>query len=214
ESSAPQRDASDELRQYPADLIHAPLDLRSAGFTFTAGTQAVPALAIARPPTAPSRYGGKFASLVTRHGLTPWVVAGMLALALLFGAAHALAPGHGKTVMAAYLVGTKGRPMDAAFLGIIVSAMHTFSVLVLGLVLVEVNRSTPIDRVYPALTLIGGLAVMAVGGWMLVSRLCHRRAHRHGHHHEHPAAPLSRKGLAVLATSGGILPSPSAVIVL
>jgi len=152
----------------------------------------------------------------------------MLGLALLFGAAHALAPGHAKTVIAAYLVGTRGRPVDAVFLGTIVSLMHTFSVLLLRIALFQVSKSTQLDRLYPAMTLVSGIAVVAIGAWLLRSRLArmrHDHSHDHSHPHEHGpdththdmpdgVPPLSRKGLAVLATSGGIIPSPSAVIVL
>jgi ABC-type nickel/cobalt efflux system permease component RcnA len=182
----------------------------------------------------------------------------MVAVAVAVGAGHALLPGHGKTVMAAYLVGTKGRPIDAVLLGVIVSFMHTASVLVLGLVLFRVGRDAALDRWYPALTAVSGLLAAALGVWLLTGRLrryrlvrAHRTAvadhhheHDHGHdhvhetdhHHEHEhhdhdhghhhgpgghthelppdVAPLSRRGLVLLATSGGIVPSPTAVIVI
>jgi ABC-type nickel/cobalt efflux system permease component RcnA len=223
QSDAPARDRTDELRAYPADLIQSPLNLRAAGFRFTPGTHAAPALPLSRAEKAPARAGGQFAELVTRTHVGPWVLAGMLAVALLFGAAHALAPGHGKTVMAAYLVGTGGRVRDALLVGTIVSAMHTGSVLVLGLVLFHVSRSTSLDRIYPALTFAGGVIVVGIGVWLLRSRLAALRRHNHDHPgHDHPhshalpvgVSPISRRGLVVLAGSGGIVPSPSAVIVL
>jgi nickel/cobalt exporter len=292
-SSAPGRDVSDELRHYPADLIQAPLNLRAATFDFVAGRVAVPPLQIAPTVAAPKRYGGSFTALIQRH-LTPLVLLGMLAVALLFGAAHALAPGHGKTIMAAYLVGTKGRPRDAFLLGGIVSIMHTASVLVLGLVLFQLSDSASPDRVYPWLKLASGAAVALFGVGLLCSRwrvlsrgrrrsaaaagtgvvpvpvsvadsvvpvlarvsilvgagggpvddrdlgrtpppapvprhdeVVRRHAHGHVHAHEHGpgaeshthelaegVAPLSRRGLVVLATAGGLFPSPSALIVL
>jgi nickel/cobalt transporter (NicO) family protein len=235
ESDAPARDRTDELRAYPADLIQSPLNLRAASFRFTPGTHPIPALPLTRADRAPARAGGRFAELVTRTHVGPWVLAGMLAVALFVGAAHALAPGHGKTVMAAYLVGTRGRVRDALLVGTIVSAMHTGSVLVLGLVLFHVSRSTSLDRIYPALTFAGGLIVVGIGVWLLRSRLAalrrHSGDHVHDHDHDHgpgPAdhdhphshalppgvSPISRRGLVVLAGSGGIVPSPSAVIVL
>ncbi len=94
----------------------------------------------------------------------------MLALALGFGAVHAVGPGHGKTVMAAYLVGTTGRPRDAVLLGGVVSLMHTASVLILGAVLLRVDRSFATEAAYPALTLLSGLAVTTVGGWLFFRR--------------------------------------------
>ena len=231
-SNAPARDVSDELRSYPTDLIRSPVDLRQATFSFQPGTAAVAPLPLSRSTATVTRAGGSFAKLITRTHVTPLVLIGMLLVALLFGAAHALAPGHGKTVMAAYLVGTRGRMADAALLGGIVSLMHTGSVLVLGLVLFHVSRTTSLEKLYPVLTLVGGLAVVAVGAGLLRSRLRtlrHSRQHQHGHAHDHDHAhgghthghelpegvsPLSRKGLVVLAAAGGILPSPSAVIVL
>lgn len=264
-SDAPARDLSDELRSYPADLLQAPLDRRSASFTFLPGQVAVDALPITRPASAPPRAGAAFTSLAARGGVTPAVLAGMLAVALGVGAAHALAPGHGKTVMAVYLFGTGGRPRDAVLVGVIVSLMHTASVLALGAVLFLVGRSVAVDRIYPALTLASGIGILGVGAWLLRGRLRALRdavtpspeggavpvpepalvgegsAHaegagphhgRAGHHHDprglrrhHGLAththelppgisPLSRRGLFLLAASGGIVPSPSAVVVL
>jgi nickel/cobalt transporter (NicO) family protein len=233
-SDAPSRDATNELRSYPADLIKSPLDLRRATFTFTPGTVTVSPVPLSDARRAAPRAGGSFANLITRQALTPWVVATMLGLAFVVGSVHALAPGHGKTVMAAYLVGTRGRASDAVLLGSIVSLMHTGSVLGLGLVLFHVSRSVQLDRLYPILTFVGGVVVVAMGAWLLRARWRTLRAtrtgaahdhhhgsgeheHEHGHSHSHelPAgvSPLSRRGLVVLAGAGGILPSPSAVIV-
>lgn len=243
DSTAPENDLSDELRSYPGDLLQAPLDLRSVTLTFTPGSERVGALRVPRSAPPPERAGGALAELVTRENLNPGVLVGMLGAAFAVGAGHALLPGHGKTVMGAYLVGTKGRPVDAVLLGVIVSLMHTASVLVLGLVLFRVNRTVALDRVYPALTLVSGILTIALGAWLLVTRSRRLRAarsaahdhthdhgqeHGHGHDHDHghhhgpgghthelpdDVAPLSRRGLIVLATSGGIVPSPSAVIV-
>lgn len=247
-TDAPTSDVSDELRDYPRDLTQSPLDLRSASMTFEAGTTDA---AVAPLPTAAAARdlpGGTFAALITREGVGAGVLAGMVAVAVAVGAGHALLPGHGKTVMAAYLVGTKGRPIDAVLLGVIVSFMHTASVLVLGLVLFRVGRDAALDRWYPALTAVSGLLAAALGVWLLTGRLrryrlvrAHRAAladhhhheHEHEHHHEHEhdhghhhgpgghthelppdVAPLSRRGLVLLATSGGIVPSPTAVIVI
>ena len=245
-SSAPAEDTSDELRSYPEDLVQTPLDQRSATFTFRPGTRPVEALTLAPPATAASRAGGELTRLIERQSLTPLLLAGMLGLAFLFGSAHALGPGHGKTVMAAYLVGTSGRTRDAVLLGVIVSLMHTGSVLVLGLVLLQLDRFGAIERLYPMLTVISGVAVAAFATVLLRRRMRalrgprpqrHDHDHGHGHggdhdddhdddhgHHHHGrgghthdlpegTAPLSRRGLVLLATSGGLLPSPSAVLV-
>ena len=250
DSTVPDRDVSDELRAYPADLTSAPLRVEKATFSVTPGTVASLVLPLASAPTAaPKRSGGRFTALIDRHDITPLVLAGMLGVAFLFGATHALAPGHGKTVMAAYLVGTRGRPVDAVLLGVIVSVMHTGSVLVLGFALFRVGRNTSLDRIYPILTIVSGAIVAVVGAWLVQRRLRRVRVvsapsivpadgHDHGHDdhghddhghddhghdhgpgghtHELPEGvpPLSRRGLAVLATSGGVIPSPSAIVVL
>ncbi len=238
-TDASQTDTSDELRSYPADRLQAPLDERGATLTFVSGSEPSPAPALdgggGRDPAS-----DRFAALVTRTDLTPPALAVALALALGFGAVHAVGPGHGKTVMAAYLVGTTGRPRDAVLLGGVVSLMHTASVLVLGAVLLRVDRSFATEAAYPALTLLSGLAVTTVGGWLFFRRYrrlrsapsgeghhhAHHHAHAHGghghsdggrgHSHELPSdvKPLSWRGLVALGSSGGLFPSPSAVLVL
>jgi len=237
-STAPAKDSSDELRNYPADLLRAPLDLRAATFTFQPGSRSVDPLSLTPPATAISRAGGGLTRLVERKQLSLPLLAGVLGLAFLFGSAHALGPGHGKTVMAAYLVGTQGRTVDAVLLGVIVSLMHTGSVLVLGLVLLRLDRFGAIERIFPTLTVVSGLAVIGFAAVLLIRRLrplrassadhdhdvsddhdmAHDQNHLHGpggHTHDLPegAAPLSRRGIVLLATSGGLVPSPSAVLV-
>jgi len=153
-------------------------------------------------------------------------VAVLLAVAL--GAAHALAPGHGKTVMAAYLVGLRGTLGQAVTIGATVTVAHTAGVLILGLVL-STTRAVASERVYPWLGLGSGLLLAAVGvGLLARARPGHGDGHPrdHGHHHGHghphlhgdghpPAGPpLGRRGLVALGLAGGLVPSPSAVVVL
>ena len=194
-STAPARDLSDELRSYPDDLIQAPLDLRSVEATFVPGRTAVAAAPLPRAGTPPKRSGDSLTDLVTRQDLDVGVVLGMLAVALAIGAGHAFLPGHGKTLMGAYLVGTKGRPVDAFLLGAIVSLMHTASVLALGLVLFRVNESISLERIYPSLTVVSGLLAAAFGMFLLVTRSRrirqarrdHVAGHDHLHDHDHDA---------------------------
>jgi len=106
-----------------------------------------------------------------------------LALAFLLGAGHALTPGHGKTIVAAYLVGSRGTLKHAAFLGAMVTLTHTIVVFALGLVTLFLFRSVVPERITAALSVISGLSIVTVGAWMLYKRL---RAHRHSHaHHYH-----------------------------
>ena len=169
ESSVPAEDISDALRSYPEDRLRAPLDVREATFRFSQGSDVV----AAGPLDAAgglSAAGDRFTELLERQRLTPLVLVGMLGVAALVGVGHALAPGHGKTVMAAYLIGTRGRPVDAVLLGVIVSLMHTTSVLLLGLALYQLDERFALDRIYPVLTLVSGVGVLLVGAWLATTR--------------------------------------------
>jgi nickel/cobalt transporter (NicO) family protein len=164
-----------------------------------------------------------------------------VATAVGVGAVHAVGPGHGKVLVGAYLASSRGRPRDAVALGVLVAAMHTSAVLILGIAFSSLQRVPGGDRFDAALRLFSGLAITAVGGWLLhrhVRTYHHRnrttrapahstqvpgaRGHdaTHGdgiaHHHDLPAEvrPLSRSGVLALATSGGLLPSPAAFVVL
>ncbi|WP_129668629.1 hypothetical protein [Phytoactinopolyspora endophytica] len=156
------------------------------------------------------------------------------------GAAHALRPGHGKTMVAAYLLGEHGRRRHAVALAAIVAAMHTASVLALGLLwwLTAGRDAVSIDAVTTWGQLLVAVVVLALG--VVISRrrwrafhLRRPRVHHghghgdghghesgHGHHHEHhhgPAsgvAPWSRAGLAGIASVGALVPSPAAFLVL
>ncbi|MEU7875277.1 cobalt transporter [Dactylosporangium sp. NPDC049140] len=131
-------------------------------------------------------------------------------LAFLAGAGHAVTPGHGKTLAAAYLAGSRGRIRDAAWLGGSVAAMHTVSVLVIGVAWTFLSLSGLIrmEALTTWLQIAAGVLVVATGIWMLRR---HLRAHGHEHHHhEHGKRP----GLVLLGISGGLTPSPSAFLVL
>lgn len=163
-----------------------------------------------------SRFETAFVGLVDRALTSPVLLVAAVAAALAVGAAHALAPGHGKAVAAAYLVGGRGRRRDALLLGAIVAAMHATSVLVLGLafglLLRRGNSMASADAVAPALRVASGVVVAALGAF-LVWRQWQRRGHTHDH--DHPdVAPFSRRGLVLLGMSGGLLPAPSAFLVL
>jgi nickel/cobalt exporter len=151
-----------------------------------------------------------------------WWLAVLIALGV--GAAHAVAPGHGKAITAAYLAGSRARYRHAFGLAAIVAAMHTVSVLALALAWVGISAFAAVgtDTVTAWLQLLAGAVVISVGGYMLVRSARHRRAHRHDHesgrdhHHGHShAVPAGgRPGLVALGLSGGLMPSPSAFFVL
>jgi nickel/cobalt exporter len=213
---------SDELRAYPKDLLQSPLDVTSAATTLApgAGPDTPPALATGKSLQAPDRVADAgFARLIGRDHLGFWVVLASLAAALFWGAAHALSPGHGKTIITAYLVGQRGTPRHAALLGLIVTATHTAGVFALGLVTLLLSRFIVPDRLYPWLNLTSGLLVVAIGASVLWMRWRHRQAHVHGHdhhhhhHHEHEGG-ISLRSLLAVGVSGGLLPCPSALVVL
>jgi len=262
ESDVPDEDVSDELRSYPSSRLRSPLNVRAASLTVREGSEEVDAVAIGDRTDA-VEGGDGFVDLIAERDLGVLGLLGALVTALGFGAVHALAPGHGKTLMAAYLVGTRGRARDAVLLGSIVSAMHTASVLVLGLILYHLARDRSPESIYPGMQVAAGVVVVGWGLLLLRRRVAivragstarshvhhdhdHHDHHGHGHdghghdehehphddhvddHHEHehhhgpgghthelPAdtSVLSRRGITVLAVTGGIFPSPSALLV-
>ena len=143
----------------------------------------------------------------------------LLLTAFAWGAIHALSPGHGKTIITAYLVGSRGTPLHAALLGLIVTATHTVGVFALGLVTLTLDQFVVPDRLYPWLNLASGLLVVGVGAAVLATRVRHRLAHTHGHHHHHhdhvrADESLGWRSLVGVGVSGGLLPCPSALVVL
>ncbi|MGZ4335552.1 MAG: nickel/cobalt transporter, partial [Gaiellaceae bacterium] len=214
--------ASDELRAYPKSLLQSPLDVTAVGAVVAPSSAAVPSLSAGRSLEAPDRVADAgFTRLIGRRHLSALVVLASLAAALFWGAAHALSPGHGKTIVTAYLVGRRGTPRDAAILGGIVTVTHTIGVFALGLVTLALSQWIVPDRLYPWLNVTAGVSVVAIGAVVLRARMRdwrHERAHRHGHaHHSHARASepgSGLRGLLAVGVSGGALPCPSALVVL
>jgi nickel/cobalt transporter (NicO) family protein len=213
---------SHELRAYPKDLLQSPLDTSSITTELDPGDgpDVAPALSTGKSLEAPDRVADAgFASLVGRSHLSALVILASLAAALFWGAAHALSPGHGKTIVTAYLVGQRGTPRHAALLGLIVTITHTIGVFALGLVTLALSQFIVPDRLYPWLNLASGLLVVGIGGSVFWARWRHRRAHAHGHHHHHHHAAAGGtepgfRSLLAVGVSGGLLPCPSALVVL
>jgi len=205
---------SSELRAYPKDLLSSPLDVTRATAALAPTHDAPPALLAGSALAAPDRVAdGGFASLVARRHLSTLVVLGSLVLALFWGAAHALSPGHGKTIVSAYLVGSRGTPWHAALLGLITTVTHTVGVFALGGVTLLLSQWIVPETLYPWLDLGAGLMVVGVGAAVLARRARHAHAHAHGHDHHHHHHD-DRRGLLAVGISGGILPCPSALVVL
>ena len=250
-------DRSDALLHYPAETLRSAPDVRDVSFTWAAGT-GVPAPAVATTQTATvgrtsTGFAGVFSDLLHHDRTLDFVLLSLL-IAFVFGMQHALGPGHGKTMVAAYLVGSKGTPKQAVILGLTVTATHTSTVYLLGAVtLVAAAYITP-ETLYLWMGLASGLLVVGFGASLFVARLWNARrrdrshdgAHRHGifgrshthepHNHDRPhsepgthhslrpesstlsphdgAAAVTWRRLLSLGFIGGLLPCPSAVVVM
>jgi nickel/cobalt transporter (NicO) family protein len=222
-ADVPARSPSARLTAYPEDLLRSPLDQDRATVRYRAGGPALrgeAGPAGGGRPVGVDRATAAFTALVARQQLTIGFALLAVALAGALGAAHALAPGHGKTVMAAYLVGMRGSVRQAAVVGATVTATHTAGVLVLGAAL-GASRVLAPERVYPWLGLASGLLLAGVGATLLGralrgARHAHGASHAHGPGHGHQAAagaPRTRS-LVALGFAGGLVPSPSAIVVL
>jgi nickel/cobalt exporter len=133
----------------------------------------------------------------------------LLLAAFGWGALHALSPGHGKAMVAAYLVGTRGKPRHAVALGATVTVTHTIGVFALGVVALALSQYVLPEDLYPWLTLASGLLVVAVGAAVLRSRVRKAKHHHHAHHHD-----LGWRGILGMGTAAGLIPCPSALVVL
>ncbi|MGH2500393.1 MAG: nickel/cobalt transporter [Candidatus Limnocylindria bacterium] len=240
DASAPARDASDELRAYPADPSAAPLDISDARATVRYGTSEAVAVA-GRADGARLAVGGGVEALTAflRSGPTDALaLAAALAVAASLGALHAFGPGHGKALVGAYLIGSRGTPAHALILGATVTATHTAGVYALGIVTLVAAQHVLPERLYPVLGVTSGLLVVAIGVSLARSRLralrgsepAHddARAHPHpyGRPHDHRgpahgtddrahhAPPPPLRSLIGLGVSGGLLPCPTALVVL
>src|SRR2546427_7576881 len=254
-SSAFASGLSDELRAYPQDRLAAPLDERKAQLSFTSAAAPAGVRPLmtreGRPAQLPAR--DRLAELIAVPQLTPGLVVPGLLFAVILGAVHAFSPGHGKTVVGAYLVGSRGTARHAAFLGLTVTITHTAGVFALGLVTLLASQYVVPERLFPVLSLLSGAMVVAIGASLLIRRLraaffardAHPHTHddaahiHHGHAHSHDHAeidptkphshgsrehshlppggdgsPVTWKSLLALGISGGILPCPSALVVL
>jgi nickel/cobalt exporter len=233
-SSAPRKTISGELLAYPKNLLQSPSDLTSATATFVPGTTAgpVPQIAshdaLAQRVTVRTPNDSGFASLIAERHLGFGFVLLSLVIALFWGAAHAFSPGHGKAIVAGYLVGTRGRVRDALLLGLIVTVTHTSGVFALGGVTLLLSAVIVPEQLYPWLNLVSALLVVGVGLTIVRWRVrvwrrptaahsaddSHDHHHDHGHEHHHHAEDGRRGGLLGIGVSAGILPCPTALVVL
>jgi ABC-type nickel/cobalt efflux system permease component RcnA len=195
ESDVPEETSSDRLVEYPEEELTSPLVQRSAIVTVQPGGPAAPDPREDPATPGPLRAFDSFTSLVSRQTLTIPFAAFAMGVAFMLGTFHALAPGHGKTVIAAYMVSERGSRRQALLLGWTVAVTHTGGVFALGLVVS--NSSIAPESLYPYLGALSGVLVIAIGAALLIRALRFRRTfghfalgghHHHGgfgHHHDH-----------------------------
>ncbi len=190
----------------PVDAV-VPAPVASGGAAVAAPSMAPAAVATAQPAPAaaaspatgavPGGSGAELPSIFRTADLTPVVLLLSLVTAAALGAGHALTPGHGKTLMAAYLVGTRGRPMHALGLGLSVSISHTVGILVLAAIVIGAADVLPPDLVVRAAPVVAAISILGIGAWMLfgewrrrrsASAAAHAHDHEQAHDHDHGAA--------------------------
>jgi nickel/cobalt transporter (NicO) family protein len=253
-SSAPSGDPTNGLRRYPEDLLNSPLDRRSATFSVKPGdgTLVAPRAEGEKTVTTRDASGQGFASVFEDAAAGQGVLALLLLAAFGWGALHALSPGHGKAMVAAYLIGTRGTGRHAVWLGVTVTITHTIGVFALGLVTLALSQYILPEDLYPWLTLISGLMVVTIGAGVLRARFRwararravaggtaasgdqgpsaeaafhshgdhdqqhhhHDHSHAHGHSHEHGESTVTRRSLIGMGAAAGLIPCPSALVVL
>ncbi len=237
-STAPAADRSAGLNAYPTDALLAPPQEDGARFAYivepppaipTSG-RAAPAQspsAAPRPPAAAppaSRPTDRMGELIAVPNLSAGVLAASFVIAFVVGTFHGLSPGHGKTVVAAYLVGSRGTPIHACLLGAVVTLTHTAGVFLLGLIVLFASGFVAPEQLYPWLGFASGMTIVAVGMWQLVRRWSapasdgapfggHSHEPGSGHSHLMPDR-ITPGGLIALGISGGMVPCPSALVVL
>ncbi len=163
---------------------------------------------------------------------TPGTIVAGIAVAFGFGAVHALAPGHGKTMLSAYLVGARGTAQHALLLGLVTTLSHMLTIFLLGLGALFASQYLLPEQLYPVLSAMSGLTICGVGAGLLKRCLnsepeqcCnhhHSESSLSSHHYESAfdafdasdASDASMSSLVTLGVAGGMVPCPSALVLL
>ncbi len=253
-TSTPQGDPTDGLRRYPQDLLKSPLNRTEASFRVREGdgTLVAPRGEGGGLSTTRDSSGEGFATVFEDAAKGEGVLVFLLLAALGWGALHALSPGHGKAMVAAYIAGTRGTAKHAVALGLTVTVTHTVGVFALGVVALSLQQFILPEDILPWLTLVSGLLVVAIGAAVLRSRVRwararragvpvgaapsadaathehdhddhhhhgHGQAHHHGHDHPHGHShhmpdEITWRGVLGMGAAAGLIPCPSALVVL
>ena len=209
----PAASISQRLTSYPDSLLSTPPDVRAVTVTAAPGgppaapfrapdaprlastSAAAPSPVVGTAAPVPGGVGGEIAGLLRTQDLTPLVLLASLFAAALLGAGHALTPGHGKTIMAAYLVGSGGSARHAIGLGLATAVSHTIGVVVLGVGILAAGSALPAERVLPVLSVVSAVLVVAIGAWMVARQW--------------PAiVAFARRGLQLVPVTAGSHPHP------
>ena len=181
---------------------------RSNAFALASGEETVVAKAV------PSNEVNRLTAFLHSGRLGPGMLMTVFFTAFVLGAAHGLSPGHGKAMVAAFLVGTRGRKQDAVKLGVIVTFTHVISVIILGIFILYLSSRILPEQLYPWLAVVSGILIFVVGIWMLIRQVRaghHHHDHKHTHGHE---SAVSFGSLLSMGIAGGMVPCPSAIVVL
>jgi len=171
--------------------------------------------------------------------LSTWVIFGFIGLAFVYGMSHALMPGHGKAITAAFLVGNRGTIKDAILLGVTVTCTHTVAVFALGLAAEVATYTIRRDRVIWWLELVSAFLIIGLGLFIFLRHLValargteaghghvhfvgghhhhhHDHDHEHSHAHDHAHEKGERPGLwqiIYLGITGGMIPCPTGLVI-
>ncbi|MEO6456679.1 MAG: sulfite exporter TauE/SafE family protein [Chloroflexia bacterium] len=273
ESSVPSVDQSKSLTVYNPDLLNSAPSVIAASVKFAPGvtTSGVNSATSSTQPAQADFLVGEFewvqqqtialTSVISQDDLPLAALLVAVMIAFLAGAAHALSPGHGKAVVAAYMVGSRGTPLHAFILGATITFSHTIGVFLLGFVVLALADYILPETLYPWLKFSSGILLAFLGVTLFVQRFrawrrstvaaqpiesSHAHAHEHGlahthddpahghDHHEHDHSvphkhglfskphthmptdgeQVTMGGLLALGITGGIIPCPSALMVL
>lgn len=255
-TQTPTGDPTGSLKRYPQDIINSPLNRSGASFRVRGGdgTLVAPRAEGGDLSTTRDSSGEGFASVFKDAAAGDGVLLFLLLAAFGWGALHALSPGHGKAMVAAYLAGTRGTAKHAVALGVTVTVTHTIGVFALGIVALSLQQFILPEDIYPWLTLVSGVMVVLIGATVLRSRVrwararragaavgaepsadapmhdhshdhghghSHGHAHGHGHSHGHAHSDhhhmpdeLTWRGVLGMGAAAGLIPCPSALVVL
>src|SRR6266498_130792 len=267
---------SKRLISYPQDLLSSPLNQRQITLGIGSSSIAPQNNSVNLTQQIPSLAGNRsdiFTELITLQNLTLPTVLFALLISFLWGAMHAMTPGHGKTIVGAYLVGSRGTMKHALYLGLTTTITHTLGVFAFGLITLFAARYIVPEKLFPWITMLSGLFVVGIGVNLFIERFrssgmsrwfqklktsqsnlqpvysasfhgmnietsehqhkfvlasdhehthdhSHIHDHHHGHDHDHsdhehtPPETITWRNLLALGISGGLLPCPSALVVL